>query len=60
MNGAIDWEVKIEKILKDVAITDEAFKRKGATSAIHSKILDAIDDEWNKTGIPRFEERPFQ
>jgi len=54
------WEDKIENILETINFTDEDFKRKGATSEIHSRILEAIDDEWNRTSIPRFEERAFQ
>jgi hypothetical protein len=60
MSEEISWEDRIEKILKNIEITDEDFKRKGATSEIHSRILDAIDDDWNKSRTPRFEERAFQ
>lgn len=56
----INWEEKIENILKGIQITDEDFRRKGATSEIHSRILDAIQDEWNKSKMPVLEERAFQ
>jgi len=60
MFEAINWEDKIEEILKNIEITEGDFKRKGATSLIHSKILEAVDDEWNKYRTPRIEERAFQ
>ena len=56
----INWEEKIENILKNIKITEDDFRRKGATSTIHSKILEDIQDEWNKCKEPVFEERAFQ
>jgi len=56
----ISWEEKIENILKGIKITDKDFKRTGATSSIHSRILDAIQDEWNRTKTPVIDERAFQ
>ena len=56
----LNWEEKIENVLKSIEITDEDFRRKRATSEIHSRILEATDDEWNRSRTPRFEERAFQ
>jgi len=56
----INWGREIEIILKNVKITEEDFKRRGATSAIHSRILDDIREIWERYKGPAFEERAFQ
>ena len=55
-----DWEEVIENVLKNIKITEADFKRKGATSEIHDRVLEGIEDEWNKSRSPSFEERAFQ
>ena len=55
-----NWEEKVEKILEGIKITESDFKRKGASSEIHARILEAVQDEWNKCRNPVFEERAFQ
>ena len=55
-----DWEEKVEKILEGTKITESDFKRKGASSEIHARILEAVQDEWNRCRNPVFEERAFQ
>jgi hypothetical protein len=54
------WEERIEKILESITITEGDFKRKGASSEIHARILEVVQDEWNKCRSPVFEERAFQ
>lgn len=54
------WEEKIEKILENVKIVESDFKRRGASSEIHTRILESVMDEWNKCRNPVFEERAFQ
>ena len=56
----INWEDKVENILKSIEITEADFKRSGATSSIHAKVLDAVRDEWSKSKQPVMEERAFQ
>ena len=57
---AHDWDGIIQKVLENTKINEADFKRKGATSEIHDRILEAIGDEWNKCRSPSFEERAFQ
>lgn len=60
MKEKINWEEKIETILKNIKISEKDFRRKGATSTIHSRILEDIQDEWNKCKGPVLEEKAFQ
>lgn len=55
----INWEKRIEVSLKNIGICEADFRRRGATSDIHKKILEAIQEEWNKVK-PAFMERAFQ
>jgi len=56
----INWENKVENILKSIEITEEDFKRSRATSLIHKKVLDAVGNEWNISREPVMEEIGFQ
>lgn len=56
----INWEDKLANILKNIKITEDDFKRSGASSLIHTKVLDAVRDEWCKSKEPVMEERAFQ
>jgi len=56
----IKWEEKIENILRSTEISDEDFRRRGATSTIHARILEALEEEWNNCRQPVLEERAFQ
>ena len=59
-NTEINWEVKVEDILKNIKMTEEDFRRSGATSTIHARVLDAVQNEWNKIKQPVIDERAFQ
>jgi hypothetical protein len=54
-----DWLATIERILTDAKITEDDFKKKGATS-VHSRILESLQEEWSRLKEPVFEERAFQ
>lgn len=56
----INWEEKIGALLKSVKISEDDFRRKKASSAIHDRILEAIQDKWNKVKSPVLEEKAFQ
>jgi hypothetical protein len=56
----LDWPATIERILKDTKITEDDFRKKGATSVIHSKILESLEDRWMRSKAPVLEERGFQ
>lgn len=56
----INWEEKVEDILKHTKFTEADFKRSGATSTIHARVIEALRDEWSKCKEPVMEERAFQ
>ncbi len=56
----INWEEKIGALLKSVKISEDDFRRKKASSVIHDRILEAIQDEWNEVKGPVLEEKAFQ
>jgi len=54
------WQARIENILRNTKITEEDFRRKGGASTVHSRILESIEEEWNQTKQPVYEEKGFQ
>lgn len=55
-----NWEVEVEGILKSIEIAEADFRRSGATSSIHARVLDALRDRWSECKEPVMEERAFQ
>jgi len=56
----LDWEKIIEEILGRIQVSEDYFKRKGATSEIHNRVVEAIRNEWTKRRRPSIEERAFK
>ena len=52
----INWEEVIERILTNLEVKPEQFRKKKASSSAHSLVLEAIKDEWNRYR-PTFEEK---
>jgi len=56
----INWEATVENILGSIEIAEEDFRRSGAMSTIHARVLDTLRDEWSKCKEPVMEEKAFQ
>jgi len=52
----INWEEKIERILTNLEVKPEQFRKKKAFSSVHSIVLEEIRNEWNKYH-PTFKEK---
>ncbi|MEM2819136.1 MAG: hypothetical protein QXK19_05340 [Nitrososphaerota archaeon] len=48
MNEDVDWDEKVEEVLKTMNIEEDDFKRIKGASQVHKKIIEAIEEEWNK------------
>ncbi|MEM3952766.1 MAG: hypothetical protein QXP74_05095 [Nitrososphaerota archaeon] len=57
MSEDVNWDEKIEEILKTINIEENDFKKIKGTSQVHEKIIEAIEEEWGKYRQPIFKEK---
>ncbi len=57
MSEDVNWDEKIEEILKTINIEENDFKKIKGTSQVHEKIIEAIEEEWGKYRQPILKEK---
>jgi len=57
MSEDVNWDEKVEEILKMMNIDENDFKRIKGASQVHEMIIEAIEEEWSKHRQPIFKEK---